>query len=266
MQCSLSIFHTPPAFPPIVITSNLWIFISTLTTQGSAIVLICPNKVTSLSLFQQPIHILKLPPACSATSRHFHLLPNNEDHMVTMFLSLDKANLNTINISTPDLHIWQHFDSIWTTADMQKFVDAPEVTIGQHYTQMIGHSESILPLEIKRDTEEEPSLTWKLQTHLWTYRVSTGIIFIVCIGIYCLKPSWFRPATIKPQPYSHVSWQHSMVDDNVEVTPIYRSRGKVEKSVRPHRNHDLCMELEVTRLESHCKQPVLSEWFWIIDC
>ena len=31
VQCSLSVFHAPPAFPPIIITSNLWIFILTLS-------------------------------------------------------------------------------------------------------------------------------------------------------------------------------------------------------------------------------------------
>ena len=36
-QCSLSVFHTPTTFPFIVIASNLWIFISTPTMQGSAI-------------------------------------------------------------------------------------------------------------------------------------------------------------------------------------------------------------------------------------
>ena len=108
MQCSLTIFPTAPAFPSNVISSNLWIFISTPTMQGSAITMICPDKATSSSLLQQLLHILKLPSACSVTSRHFHLPPHNEGHMVTMLLSLDKANLNTINVSTPEFCIWQH--------------------------------------------------------------------------------------------------------------------------------------------------------------
>ena len=66
-QCSLSIFHTPPAFPPILITSNMWISVWTPTMQGSAITMICPDKATGWSLSQQPLHILKLPPACSTT-------------------------------------------------------------------------------------------------------------------------------------------------------------------------------------------------------
>ena len=107
-QCSLPVFHTSSAFQPIIIMSNLWIFISIPTMPGSAITMISPDKVTGLSVFQQPFYILKLPPAYSATLRHFHLCPHYEDHVVTMHVSLNKANLNTINISTPDCHIWRH--------------------------------------------------------------------------------------------------------------------------------------------------------------
>ena len=120
VQCSLSILHMPPTFPPIVITSNLWIFISTPTMQGLDITMICPDKVRSLSLLRQLFHILRLPPACSATSRYFHLLPHYEDHMMTIHVSPNKANLNTINVPTPDFHIWQHFSSNWTTAYIWK--------------------------------------------------------------------------------------------------------------------------------------------------
>ena len=47
VQCSLTIFYPPTAFSPIVIRSNLWIFILTPSVQGSAITMICPDKVTS---------------------------------------------------------------------------------------------------------------------------------------------------------------------------------------------------------------------------
>ena len=49
------------------------------------------------------------------------------------------------------------------------------------------------------------------------------------------------------------------VDNDVEAAPIYRSGGMVEKPVRRHENHDLNIEGETTRLENHCKQPVLSK-------
>ena len=114
-RCLLSVFHIPLSFPPIVITSNVWIFISTPTTQGSAITMLCPDKATISSPLQQPLHILKLPPACSATSRHFHLPLQYEDHVMTINVSLDRANLNSFNISAPDVHIWQHISTNGST-------------------------------------------------------------------------------------------------------------------------------------------------------
>ena len=133
VQCPLSILHTPPSFPPIVIisVSNLWIFISTHTTQGSAIAMICPDKVTSLSLLQQPFHILRLPPACSAKSRYFHLPTPYEDHMKTICISLNKENLNAIMYLTPTFA----FGNTLATA-------GPQLTYGdwQMYLKFLVHN------------------------------------------------------------------------------------------------------------------------------
>ena len=166
VQCSLSIFHIPAVFTPITITSNLWILISALATQGSAVTMICPDKATSSKLFQQPFHILKLPPACSAMSRDFHLCQHYEDHMVTLQISLDRAKLNAINISTPDFCIWQHFNSNWITIHMQELTDVPKVPIAYLYKHSISQIEPVLPFDLNSNKDEEPSLTWKLpNTH-----------------------------------------------------------------------------------------------------
>ena len=79
------------------------------TTQGSAITMICPDRVISSMLFQKPFHILKLPPACSTTWRNFCLLLTLWWSHSIMHIPLDSANLNVINISTPGFHMWQHF-------------------------------------------------------------------------------------------------------------------------------------------------------------
>ena len=110
-QCSLSIFHTPSTSPPIVIRSNLWIFISKPTMQASAIMMICPDKARRSSPFQHQFHILKLPhTVCSATPRYFHLPPHYEDHTMTTQVSFNKVNLNAINVSTPR---FSHLETLW---------------------------------------------------------------------------------------------------------------------------------------------------------
>ena len=64
---------------------------------------------------------------------------------------------------------------------------------------------------------------------------------------------------LRSQPYIPVSLQHAIVDDNVEVVPIYRTRGMADKTIRLCENHDLHMEWEATRPESCCKQLVSSK-------
>ena len=78
--------------------------------------MILPHKATSLSPLQQPLHILKLPPTCDATSRHFCLPQHNEHNVMTIHVSFGRANLNSINVSAQDFHIWQHIGSNWSTA------------------------------------------------------------------------------------------------------------------------------------------------------
>ena len=193
-QCSLSVFHIPPTFPAIVITSYLWIFISTPTTQESAITVVSPGKATSSSP-QQPFHILKLLPACSATSRHFLLPPNYEDNMMTIYISLERAYLNSFNVSAPDFHIWQHIGINWSTTHIKKLANVPEIPITQLYRYWIGWSKPILLFEMNRSLDEGCSLMGKFLTHPGTYIRILGMIFIAGMGIYCLKKLLCRPAS-----------------------------------------------------------------------
>ena len=95
--------------------------------------------------------------------------------------------------------------------------------------------------------------------HPGTYIGTVCMIFAVCIGVYCFKRFWIRPATPRHLPYSPVSSQHAIVEDDVEVATIYRCGCKVSKPIRTHRNHDLCIEWETERLESHCNLPALAK-------
>ena len=104
-QCSLSISHASYTFILVTVTSNLWIIPSNPEMLGSTITIICPNKAASIVPLQQPFHTLGLSPACSATSKYFHLPPHYEDHTTKMNASLDTANINAVNISTPYFRI-----------------------------------------------------------------------------------------------------------------------------------------------------------------
>ena len=50
--------------------------------------------------------------------------------------------------------------------------------------------------------------------------------------------------------------QYTIVDDNVEVAPIYRCDGRAPLPTRPCKNHGLAIEHLSTQMESHCKQQL----------
>ena len=79
--------------------------------------LICPKKAMETITIQKPVHILKLPMACSATSPNFYLPPRYGTPTLDVNISLNMANLHMINISAQDFCIWKHLGS--NRSDMQ---------------------------------------------------------------------------------------------------------------------------------------------------
>ena len=83
---------------PTTIVPNIHIITSSPAAAPAGVTLICPGEETRVLMPQTPIHILRLKPACSATSQHFHLLPRSESHDVSINISLNTANLNVVNL------------------------------------------------------------------------------------------------------------------------------------------------------------------------
>ena len=55
------------------------------------------------------------------------------------------------------------------------------------------------------------------------------------------------------QPLQPGNMQYTIVDDNVEVAPIYRCDGKAAQPTRHCKNHGLAIEHLPTQTESHSK-------------
>ena len=104
-RCSLRIRNTNSATIPIQLAPNVWIITSAPTSVLTGITLICPDEGPRLIKTQIPIHILCLPSACSATSQQLHLPPCYETHQLIINISLNTANLNVKNISSPEFRI-----------------------------------------------------------------------------------------------------------------------------------------------------------------
>ena len=78
------------------------------TAPVNTLTLICPEKCMETISIQKPLHILKLPTACSATSPNFYLPPRYETPTLDVNISLNMANLHMLNILAQDFCIWQH--------------------------------------------------------------------------------------------------------------------------------------------------------------
>ena len=74
-RCSLQIRKTQSISIPLQIGQNVLMLTSAPSTVTTTLTLIYPGEPTSLLTVKKPIHVLQLPPACSATSPHFYLLP-----------------------------------------------------------------------------------------------------------------------------------------------------------------------------------------------
>ena len=102
---------------PTQIAPDVWILTTPIAAPTNTMTLICPEKAMETIPIQKPIHILKLPMACSATSPDFYLPPRYETLTLDVNISLNMANLHMINILAQDFHIWKHLGS--NRSDMQ---------------------------------------------------------------------------------------------------------------------------------------------------
>ena len=73
--CELTTKAQPELYLPIPLAPNVWAIISSPFKQQPPVTVICPTKPATSIPKSPPIHVLKLEPACSATSQHFHLPP-----------------------------------------------------------------------------------------------------------------------------------------------------------------------------------------------
>ena len=107
-KCSLQLQKASITNLPTQIPLDVWILTTPIAASVNTMTLICPEKAMETIPIQKPVHILKLPMACSATSPNFYLPPRYETLTLDVNTSLNMANLHMINISAQDFCIWKH--------------------------------------------------------------------------------------------------------------------------------------------------------------
>ena len=90
-KCSLQTCKTTTTNLPTQIAPDIWILTTLTTAPVYTMTLICPEKPMEMIPIQQPIHIPKLPMACSATSSSFYLPFRYETPTLDINISLNIA-------------------------------------------------------------------------------------------------------------------------------------------------------------------------------
>ena len=82
--------------------------------------------------------------------------PHYGNSALEVNISLDMANLNMINISSLDFHIWQHLEKHQNESQLECLASVPSVTVDQLYRHMVNGIQPITPFtspeESTRDT------------------------------------------------------------------------------------------------------------------
>ena len=174
---------------PNQITPDVWILTTPVTAPVNTITLICPEKPMETITIWQPIHILKLPTACSATSAHFYLPPRYETPILNVNVSLNMANLQMINISALHFRIWQHLGNIQSDMQLQHLATIPSIPVHKVYQHLLNSTMQLTPLntELSDDTDS----LWSVFTHPEIYVSALGSIIVIGIGLFCCYFFWY---------------------------------------------------------------------------
>ena len=175
---------------PSQIAPNVGILIPAPSTVTTTITHISLGETTTFITVKKPIHILWPPPACSATLPHFYLPPQSEHSELAVNISLDMANLNMVNISSLDFHIWQHLKGHRNEVQLYHLSSIPLVPIAQLYKNMISGNTLITPFTSPTESIADTESIWKLFSHTGVYVTAIGSLIPAELGIFCCYFFW----------------------------------------------------------------------------
>ena len=239
-KCSLQIHKASTTNLPTQVAPDVRILTTPVTAPINTMTLICLEKPMETIPIQKPLNILKLPMARSDTSLNFYLPSRYETPTLDVNISLNMANLYMLNISAQDFCIWQHLGSNRSDMQLQHLTTIPSLLIHTIYQHLLNSTMPVVPFNTE-STGNTDSL-WTLFTHLGIYISAIGLLTLVQIGLFCCYFFWCWPARLACWPLQQGNMQYTIVDDNVEVAPIYRCDGKEPQPTRPRENHGLAIE------------------------
>ena len=166
-KCSLQLHKTTPTALPTQITPDVWILTTPAMAPVDTITLTCPEKPMETIAIQQLLHVLKLPMAYSATSAHFYLPPRYETPVSNVNISLNMANLQTVNITALHFCVWQHLGNNHNDTQLQHLATIPSIPVHKVYQHLLNSTLQLMPFNTK--PSEDMDTLWNLFTHPGIY-------------------------------------------------------------------------------------------------
>ena len=180
-----------------------------------------------------PIHMLRLEPACSATSQHFHLPPKYEDTHMMMNLSIYNANLDIINISSALFRITQHIPSMQQQEMLEKLAALPPVPIKRITKELMG--------EVLQETLSSDNPFWLHPSFLMG---CIGFIVSIMSTVACIMKkriaAWKLPALTGFFSLCRKDKNNTKMNDEDMDGPIYRASDIIPTVIRPQESWPVC--------------------------
>ena len=152
--------------------------------------LIHPEKAMETMIIQKPVHILKLPTACSATSPNFYLPPRYETPTLDVNMSLNIANLHMINISVQDFHIWKHLGNNRSDVQLQHLMTIPSIPVLKFYQHLLNNTLPVMSFDMDKESTEHTGSIWALFLHPGIYVIAIGSLIPAELGLFCCYFFW----------------------------------------------------------------------------
>ena len=195
-KCSLYIQKASGINLPTEVAPDVWILTTPLAVPANTITLIHPKKAIEPIIIQKPIHILRLPVACSATSSNFYLPPRYETLTLDVNVSLNMAHLQMISILAQDFHIWQHLGSNRNEAQLQHLTTIPSIPVHKIYQHLLNNTLPIMPFDMDNESTEQTDSIWTLFSHTGMYVTAIGLLIPAGLGLFCCYFFWCQPARL----------------------------------------------------------------------
>ena len=244
--CELTTKAQPEIYLPIPLMPNVRAIISSPFKQQPSVTVICPTKPTTSIHISLPIHVLKLEPACSATSQHFHLPPKYEDIHVMMNFSIYNANLDIIDISSALFRITQHILSVQQQETLEKLAALPPVPIKRITMELMG--------EVLQETLSSDKPFWLHPSFLMgCIQFVASIMSTVACIMKKKVAAWKPPALTGFLSLCRKDKSNTKMDDKDMDRPIYRPSGIILTVIRPQESHGLCVIPQPAQKKDHCK-------------